>query len=119
MICLLFVSCILFSYNLFLGTVILICPAEYKNSIEFLSTLVNIGIFAPIFSLRPLFSWLCSFKLPNFSFKFPDLSEFKFALLSKYLSLSEFRFELLSEYLSSFEFKFKSLSDYLSSFDFI
>jgi len=119
MICLLFVTCILFSYNLFLGTVILICPAEYKNSIEFLSTLVNIGIFAPIFSLRPLFSWLCSFKLPNFSFKFPDLSEFKFALLSKYLSLSEFRFELLSEYLSSFEFKFKSLSDYLSSFDFI
>ena len=119
MICLLFITCVLFSYNLFLGTIILICPVEYKDSIQFLSALVNMGIFTPIFSLRSLFSWLCSFKLPNFSFKFIYLSEFKLTLLSKYLSLFELKFKLLSDYLNSFEFKLKSLSDYLSSLDFI
>jgi hypothetical protein len=119
MICLLFVACILFSYNLILSAIMLICPTEYKNNIDFLSTLVNTGILTPIFSLRPLFSWLCSLKLPNFSFKYPDLSEFKLILSSKYLSLFESKVKLLSKYLNLSESKLKSLLDYLSSFDFI
>jgi hypothetical protein len=143
MVCLLFVTCILFFYNLLLSIIILICPTEYKSSIEFLSTLVNMGILTPIFSLRLLSSLLYGFKLPNFSLKIPDLSQFKFTQylplfdfkfeqLSKCLSSSNFKFELLLKYLPSFEFKpelllkylpsfeikLKSLSNYLSSFDY-